>query len=53
MTRFAVSLASNLVGPLTIVDLPAIPNDAFDQCGFVVDFEFSKVPHSLGTAFGM
>ena len=34
-------------------DLPLTPIDALNLSGFVVDFQFNNVPHSLRTAFGV
>ena len=52
LARLAVSLASNLIKPPVVIDTPPIPIDAFKSCEFVVNFQFRKVPHSMGTAFG-
>lgn len=52
LTRLAVSLASNLIKPPDVIDLPLVPFNPFNLCGFVVYFQFKTVPHSLGTAFG-
>jgi len=52
LARLAVTLASLFLRPVTLMDLPPIPVDAFNLCPVVVDLQFKVVPNSLATTFG-
>lgn len=50
--KFIVTLASSFIRPPVIVMFPPLPVDAAKLCGYVMDFKFKLVPHSIGTTFG-
>ena len=50
--RLAVTLASAFLQPVTFIELPPVPVDAFNLCPVVVHLRFKLAPNSLSTTFG-
>jgi len=54
VTRYAMSLALSLAGPIRLFDLPQtpIPLDTLNTCLVIPQFRFKLVPNSLAIVFG-
>ena len=52
LARFILTLVSSVSRPVTFINLPQIPVDAFNMCPVQVHLMFKVVPNSLSTVFG-
>jgi len=52
LLRLILSLLSNLLAPVTVLDVPPLPVDTSNLCPIDLRLKFRLVPFAIATTFG-